>query len=137
MFYSSARKIREDIATTYSIWQHIFTCYELESQIFGATQSPLFVAEYYGMLKGLWIELDQYQNLKLKNSKDDITIAKFVEQSWIFKFLLGLNPSIRTQILVKELPWSWWRSPPLNKLSYSLERLPNLGFQILKRLKLA
>jgi len=57
------------------------------------------------MLKGMWIELDQYQNLKLENSKDAITLAQFVEQSRIFNFLLGLNPEydpIRAQMLGKE-----------------------------------
>jgi len=65
---------------------------ELESKIFGYRQGTLSVSKYYGKLKGLWIELDQYQNLKLENSKEAITLAQFVERSRIFKFLSGLNP---------------------------------------------
>jgi len=61
--------------------QDISTYYELESKIFSAKQDTLFVAEYCGILKGLWIELEQYQNLKLENSWDGITLAQFVERS--------------------------------------------------------
>jgi len=75
MFYSSTREIWEDLATTYSMRQDISTCYELESKIFGARQGTLSVSEYYGKLKFLWIELDQYQDLKLENSKNAITLA--------------------------------------------------------------
>jgi len=32
--------------------------YELESKFFGVRQRTLSILEYYGMLKGLWIELD-------------------------------------------------------------------------------
>jgi len=34
-------------------------------------------------LKGLWIELDQYQCLKLENNKDAVPLAQFVERSAI------------------------------------------------------
>jgi len=105
MFYYSAHEIWEDLATTYSMRQDISTCYELESKIFGTRQGTLSISEYYGKLKGSWIDLDQYQNLRLENSKDAITLAQFVERSRIFKFLSGLNPEydpIRAQILRKE-----------------------------------
>jgi len=105
MFYSSACEIWEDLATAYSMRHDISTWYELESKIFGARQGTLSISEYYGKLKGLWIELDQYQNLKLENNKDAITLAQFVERSRMFKFLSGLNPEydlVRAQILGKE-----------------------------------
>jgi len=60
------------------------------------------------MLKGLWIELDQNQNLKLEISKDVVTLAQFIEQSQIFKFLSRLNLEydlVRAQIRgMKRLP---------------------------------
>jgi len=39
------------------------------------------------MWKGLWIVLVQYQNLKLENNRDAITLAQVVEWSWIFMYL--------------------------------------------------
>jgi len=102
MFCFSACEIWEDLTTTYSMQQNISTCYELESKIFGTRQGTLSVSEYYGMLKALRIELDLYQNLKLENRKDAITLAQFVEQSRIFMFLSGLNPDydpIQAQLL--------------------------------------
>jgi len=57
------------------------------------------------MLNGLWIKLDQYQNLKMKCTDDSITLAQFLERMRIFKFISGLNSEfdpIRIQILGKE-----------------------------------
>lgn len=54
------------------------------------------------MLKGLCIEIDKYQNLKLENNRDVITFAQFVERSHVFKFLSGSNLEydlVRAQIL--------------------------------------
>ena len=58
-----------------------------------------------GMLNGLWIELDQYQNLKMKCIDDSIALAQFLERMRIFKFPSRLNSEfdpIRIQILGKE-----------------------------------
>ena len=63
------------------------------------------MTDYYEALNGLWIKLDQYQNLKMECSKDTTTLAQFIERDRIFEFLAGLNPKydpIRVQILGKE-----------------------------------
>ncbi|RDY01848.1 hypothetical protein CR513_14777, partial [Mucuna pruriens] len=89
---------------TYSMKKDSTAYYDIESKIFNSRQGTLFVIEYYGTLNGLWIELDQYQGLKMCKS-DSIAYIGLVERGRIFKFLHGLsyeyNP-IRVQILGKE-----------------------------------
>lgn len=46
------------------------------------------------MLKGLWLELDYYQNLKVKCSKDGAILLMLVEREIIFEFLVEHNRSI-------------------------------------------
>ncbi|RDX89315.1 hypothetical protein CR513_28967, partial [Mucuna pruriens] len=65
-------------------------CYDIESKIFNSRQGTLCVTEYYGTLNGLWIELDQYQRLKMCKAYS-ITYTGLVERGRIFKFLNGLN----------------------------------------------
>jgi len=65
------------------------------------------------MLNGLWIKLNQYQNLKMKCTYDFIALAQFLERMQIIKFLSGLNSKfdpIKIQILGKE------KLPPLSKV---------------------
>ncbi|RDX85726.1 hypothetical protein CR513_33043, partial [Mucuna pruriens] len=79
-------------------------CYDIGSKIFNSRQGTLSVIEYYLTLNGLWIELDQYQGLKMCKA-DSITYTRFVEKGRIFKFLHDLNyeyDPIRVQILGKE-----------------------------------
>ncbi|RDX90407.1 hypothetical protein CR513_27734, partial [Mucuna pruriens] len=45
------------------------TCYDIESKIFNSKQETFSVTKYYRTLNGLWIELGQYQELKM--CKDD------------------------------------------------------------------
>jgi len=102
MFFSTAKEIWENLCQTYSMKK---AWYEIENKIFHISQGSLSVTNYYGMLNGLWIELDQYQNLKTKCIYDSIALAQFLERVCIFKFLSGLNPEfdpIRIQILGKE-----------------------------------
>ncbi|RDX74979.1 hypothetical protein CR513_45199, partial [Mucuna pruriens] len=65
-------------------------CYDIESKIFNTIQGTLSVIEYYGTLNELWIELDQYQGLKMYKV-DSIAYTRLVERGRIFKFLYGLN----------------------------------------------
>ncbi|WVZ04487.1 hypothetical protein V8G54_025293 [Vigna mungo] len=60
--------------------------------------------KYHGILNGLWIELDQYQTIKMCKT-DAVTHAKAVERGRISKFLHGLNHEydlIQVQILGRE-----------------------------------
>jgi len=105
MFFSTAKEIWENLCHTYSMKKNTATCYEIENKIFNTNQGSLSVTNYYGVLNGLWIKLDQYQNLKMKCTYDSITLAQFLERVQIFKFLYGLNSKfdpIRIQILGKE-----------------------------------
>jgi len=105
MFFSTAKEIWENLCQTYSMKKDIAACYKIENKIFHTSQGSLSVTSYYGMLNGSWIELDQYQNLKMKCTDDSIALAQFLERMRIFKFLSGLNSEfdpIRIQILGKE-----------------------------------
>ena len=46
------------------------------------------------MLKGLWLELDYCQNLKVKCSKDGAILLMLVERERIFEFLVERNRNI-------------------------------------------
>ncbi|RDY00633.1 hypothetical protein CR513_16155, partial [Mucuna pruriens] len=60
------------------------------NKIFNYRQETLSVTKYYGTLNGLWIELDQYQGLKMCKA-DYIAYTGLIERRRIFKFLHGLN----------------------------------------------
>ncbi|KAI5430357.1 hypothetical protein KIW84_034803 [Lathyrus oleraceus] len=85
--------------------QDMSACYDLKRKIFNTKQGNLSITEYFGVLNGFWIELDQYQNLKMECSKDTATLNTVVERDKIFDFLASLNAEfdpIRVQILGKE-----------------------------------
>ncbi|RDX61311.1 hypothetical protein CR513_60473, partial [Mucuna pruriens] len=79
-------------------------CYDIENKIFNFRQGTLSITKYYGILNELWIELDQYQGLKMCKA-NSIAFIELIERGRIFKFLLGLNSEydpIWVQILGKE-----------------------------------
>ncbi|RDX84136.1 hypothetical protein CR513_34864, partial [Mucuna pruriens] len=101
IFYSSACEIWENLIKTYSMKEDSTTCYDIESKIFNSRQGTLSLIEYYGTLNGLWIELDQYQGLKMCKA-DSVSYTRLIERGRIFKFLHGLNfeyDPIQVQIL--------------------------------------
>ena len=49
------------------------------------------VTDYYNTLKGLLTELDLYQNVILKSSKDAKAIKDLMEKEHVIQFLLGLK----------------------------------------------
>ncbi|XP_061350484.1 uncharacterized protein LOC133295656 [Gastrolobium bilobum] len=105
MFLSSAQEIWDTVRSTYSLKQDMAARYELRNKIFSMKQDSSLVTAYYGTLKELRIELDQFQSLKMQCTADATTLAKEVENERIFDFLAGLNPEydpIRVQILGKE-----------------------------------
>ncbi|KOM37598.1 hypothetical protein LR48_Vigan03g098000 [Vigna angularis] len=104
MFHSSAKEIWDDLQNTFSLKKDFAACYDIESRIFNTKQGSLSVSEYHGILNGLWIELDQYQTIKICKT-DAAAHAEVVERGRIFKFLHGLNQEydpIRVQILGRE-----------------------------------
>ena len=80
MFFSTAKEIWENLCQTYSMKKDTAAWYEIENKIFHTSQGSLSVTNYYGMLNGLWIELDQYQNLKMKCTYDSIALTQFLEK---------------------------------------------------------
>ncbi|KOM56062.1 hypothetical protein LR48_Vigan10g195400 [Vigna angularis] len=104
MFHSSAKEIWDDLQNTFSLKKDFAACYDIESRIFNTKQGSHSVSEYHGILNGLWIELDQYQTIKMCKT-DAAAHAEVVERGRIFKFLHGLNQEydpIRVQILGRE-----------------------------------
>ena len=56
-------------------------------------------------MKGLWLELDHYQDIKMECSKDAATLNQIQERDRIVEFLVGLNPEydqVRIQVLGRE-----------------------------------
>ncbi|KAJ1386917.1 Retrotransposon gag domain [Sesbania bispinosa] len=117
MFFASGREIWDNLSQTYSMKKDIVACYDLENKIFSTKQGVLSVTDYYSVLNGLWIELDQYQNLKMKCTANSATHTEFIDRARIFKFLSGLNSEfdpIRIQILGKE------KLPSLSEVFYTV-----------------
>jgi len=61
MLFSAAKEIWKNLCQTYSMKKDTAACYEIENKIFHTSQGSLSITSYYGMLNGLWVELDQYQ----------------------------------------------------------------------------
>jgi hypothetical protein len=92
-------------------------CYDLKRKIFNTKQGNLPVTDYFGVLNSLWIELDQYQKLKMECSQDTIILNAVIKRDRIFDFLAGLNVEfdpIRVQILGKE------KLPNLTEVFYTV-----------------
>ena len=75
MFFSTAKEIWENFSQTYSMKKDIAACYEIENKVFNTKQGSLSLTDYYGTLNGLWIELDQYQDLKMTSTADSATLT--------------------------------------------------------------
>nr|KYP62137.1 hypothetical protein KK1_016662 [Cajanus cajan] len=111
---SSAKEIWDDLQSTFSLKKDFAACYDIESKIFNTKQGSFSVSEYHGILNGLWIELDQYQTIKVCKT-DAATHGEAMERGRIFNFLHGLNHEydpIRVQILGRE------KLPSLSKVFF-------------------
>ena len=104
MFLTRAREIWETVRQTYSKMQDVALIYEIKTKI-TTKQGTLSITEYYNVMKGLWLELDYYQNFQMKCSEDAAMLLKSVERERLFEFLAGLNlkfNQVRVQVLGKE-----------------------------------
>jgi len=102
MFLSTAREIWEVAKQTYSKVQDVSVIYEVKTKISSTKQGGMTVTEYYNSMNGLWLELDQYQKIKMVCSADAATLNKIMERNRIVEFLAGLNSvfdQVRVQIL--------------------------------------
>ncbi|CAI8598047.1 unnamed protein product [Vicia faba] len=115
MYLSMAKAVWDYFCRRYSMKQDMSSCYDLKRKIFNTKQGSLSVNDYFGVLNGFWIELDQHHNLKMEFGKDISTLNIVVERDKIFDLLAGLNTEfdpIQVQILGKE------KFPDLNEVFY-------------------
>ncbi|RVW55090.1 hypothetical protein CK203_067093 [Vitis vinifera] len=93
MFLSTAKEIWESVCHTYFKVRDATQMYELKIRIHNTKQGILFVTEYYNVIRSLWLELDQYQNLRMKCSIDATMHQEFIEQERVYDFLAGKKTS--------------------------------------------
>ena len=58
--------------------------FELKVKISTTKQGTQSVIEYHNVMKNPWQEVDYYQNIQMKCSKDSAMLQKFVERERIF-----------------------------------------------------
>lgn len=86
---------------------------ELRTRISATEQGALSATECYNQLNRLGLEIDHYQDLKMKSVDDTYTLLNFIGRNRIFEFLAGPDAEfdpVRVQILGKE------QLPPLNEV---------------------
>ena len=105
MFLNTANEIWEAVRQTYSKVKDVALIYENKMKLSTTKQGNLSVIEYYNLIKGFWLELDYYQDFKMKCSEDAVTFKQYVERERVFEFLAGLNvefDQVRVQVLGKD-----------------------------------
>jgi len=80
MFLSLAKEIWEIVRQTYSKVEDASMIFEIKSKIGGTKQGQLTVTEYYNRVRGLWLELDHYQDIKMVCSEDATTLNRIFER---------------------------------------------------------
>ena len=87
--------------------------FEIKTKIGGTRQGQLTIIKYYNRMKGLWLELDHYQDIKMVCSEDAHTLNRIFERERIIEFLVSLNPEfdqVRIQVLGRD------KLPSLNEV---------------------
>ena len=105
MFLTTTRDIWETIRQTYSKVRDASHIHKIKTKIGATKQDTFVVTKYNNIMKSLWLELDYYQNIKMKCSEDAAMMLKFVQSERIFEFLVGLNveyDQVKVQVLGKE-----------------------------------
>jgi len=64
MFLASTKEIWETVKQTYSKIQDASAIFEIKTKISSSGHGFLTVTEYYNNMNGLWLELDNYQDIK-------------------------------------------------------------------------
>lgn len=65
--------------------------FDVKTKINVTKQDQLFVTEYCNLMRGLWLELDQYQAIKMVCKEDIATLNRILERDRIVEFLASLN----------------------------------------------
>ncbi|KAJ9552519.1 hypothetical protein OSB04_016564 [Centaurea solstitialis] len=105
MFLTSAKEVWETVKQTYSKVKDAALVFEIKTKINSTKQGTTSVTEYYNTLNSLWLELDYYHSIQMKNSEDVASLIKFIEGERIYEFLAGLNmefDQVQIQVLGKE-----------------------------------
>lgn len=105
MFFTTTKDIWDTVKQTYSEVKDAALVFEIKTKIHSTKQDTMSVTEYYNIMNGLWLELDYYQNLKMKCGDAAAMMMKFVEGERLYEFLTGLNMEFdqgRVQVLRKE-----------------------------------
>ncbi|KAG2704987.1 hypothetical protein I3760_05G031200 [Carya illinoinensis] len=117
--YPTAKALWDNVSQMYSNLGNYSHIYELEKKKNGKTQQGEDnVTKYFNVLKGLWQDLDLFNDYEWK-SLDDCNYNKKVENSRIFKFLLGLNDEfdeVRGRILGRQ------PLPPIEEVFFEVRR---------------
>lgn len=79
--------------------------YEIKIITTAINQGKKSITKYANFLQSLWQELDHYQVIKMKCSKDAAILKNYIGKDRMYDFLARLNPKfdqVRIQILGKE-----------------------------------
>ena len=74
MFLTSTRDIWETMRQTYSKVQDASVIFEVKTKISRTRQGTSTIIEYYNKMKGMWLELDHYQDIKMECSNDIVKL---------------------------------------------------------------
>ena len=79
MFLNTACEVWETVQQTYSQVRDASVIFEVKTKINGTKQGHATVTEYYNLMRGLWLELDQYQAIKMVCQEDIATLNRILE----------------------------------------------------------
>ena len=90
-FHPTAKALWDNIIQMYSNLGNQSQIYELQLKLGNNCQGENSVTKYFNVLRGLWQDLDLFNDYEWKNTDDCNYFKKVVESSQIIKFLVGLN----------------------------------------------
>ncbi|XP_057972299.1 2-succinylbenzoate--CoA ligase, chloroplastic/peroxisomal [Malania oleifera] len=94
MCYPIAKELWDNVSQMHSDLGNYSKIYELQQKIGKPQQGEDNVTKYFNVLKGLWQDLDLFNDYEWKSPDDCNYNKKMVENARIFKFLEGLNDEI-------------------------------------------
>ena len=91
MCYPTAKALWDNIIQMYSDLGNQSQIYELQLKLGDICRGENLITKYFNMLRGLWQDLDLFNDYEWKNTDDCNYFKKMVENSRIFNFLARLN----------------------------------------------
>lgn len=86
MFLGITKEIWETVRQTYSKVKDASVIFEVKTKINSTRQGLTTITEYYNKMKGLWLELDHYQAIKMVCNEDAATLNQIFERDRIVEF---------------------------------------------------